>query len=159
MLNDSRFTARLESSNVIDEIRQGYLAGQNRWVGCDWATDFGPRHLNLSGIRARQAGLLGCALAGAEAQAWFEAKYWLESVERDAADAALAASEALILVSHGDFLRAEESAGRACAIESKHPHRPVWADLLKAVQSARHLSPRRLGGESTNAVPSTDPIG
>jgi hypothetical protein len=131
------FTVRLQSEASDDPIRRAFSAGAGRWVGCDWDTDFGPRHLNLRGIRARQAALLAHALAGAEAQAWFEAEDWLQQVERDASDAEVAADQAFMFAASNDHSKAESAALRACEIAAKYSRGEVWQPLLDAIRTAK----------------------
>jgi len=130
-------TLRYERPGNCETIRRAYLAAQGRWTGCDWDTDFGPSHLNLRGRFARQAQILANALAGAESQVWRDAQRWLEAVERDACDAEAAAARAVALAVSGDFAAADEAAYRACEIERKYPHPPVWHALLESIRQAR----------------------
>lgn len=108
---------------------------EGRWVGCDWATDFGERHLDLCGVTARQASLLARATSGQESAHWQEAARWLATVEADAQAAAQAAWVARQEAAAGRLANALEHARRACELERPYHPQAVWQPLIDAIQS------------------------
>lgn len=94
-----------------EAMQQLIQAAKSHWQGCDWPTRFGPKNLNLAGIRSRQAKLAEKATRGDEATCWAAAVAWLTEVESDA-------------------VRAAEFAGQAFC-EAEQNHWGVACDLLK----------------------------
>ena len=86
---------------------------EGRWVGCDWTTDFGPGHLDLCGVTARQAALLARATSGQESDQWQEATRWLSQVETDVETARRAAQAAWQEAAAGRLQEALDHAQRA----------------------------------------------
>lgn len=123
-----------------DAIRMAYECDQGKWTGCNWRTSFGPRELNLSGIRCRQARILANATSGDESKAWREAADWLDRVERDAAEAEADALCAVNFAAAGLFDEAEVHALRACDLGRKYDRLIVWNELHQAIQLARSKS-------------------
>ena len=122
-------TAALDQtfSAIYDEL-------EGRWTGCDWTTDFGPNHLDLRDVTARQASLLARATSGQESDQWQEAARWLTEVEADAQSARQAAQTAVQEAAAGHLPSALTHAQRACDLEQAHHPRPVWQPLVDAIR-------------------------
>ncbi len=114
---------------VTRQVTNGYLAAAESWQGCDWTTSFGPRGLDLRGLKAKQTRLLAEATSGEESEAWAAATRWLEQVERDARDARSAASSAVELFAKQQWAAALARANAACALEAQYHEQLVWGPL------------------------------
>lgn len=106
---------------ISRETLEETLSQATQWKGCDWVTEFGPRKLNLYGLRSRHALLASKATRGEEAVAWKEAARWLEGVERDAARASDIAHRALCAAKINRFAPAIEWLREAESLEQPHP--------------------------------------
>ena len=126
-----------------EKLQQLYDDAMNRWVGCNWQTTFGPRQLNLNGVRAHQARLMSEATSGSESAAWLEATQFLESLENDARAARTASKKAVLLVESCHLPEALVEAQNAVSLESKHLDPVVWKPLLDAIAAIQpsHDSP------------------
>lgn len=123
----------MELFALDDALLSLYEELQNRWVGCDWPTEFGAGGLNLCGITARQAALLARATSGQESADWDEAARWLTKVEADAEAARQAAALAWQEASAGQLEKAYSHARRACELERRyhrHAHWQAFEDTL-----------------------------
>ncbi len=130
----------MNNDEVTRQVISGYLAAAESWQGCDWTTSFGPRGLNLRGLKAKHTRLLVEATSGEESQAWAAATGWLEQVERDARDARSAASSAVDLFAKQQWDAALSCITEACELESQYHEQMVWGrlrDLIVAVREQR----------------------
>ncbi len=107
---------------------------EGRWTGCDWVTDFGPGHLDLRGVTARQAALLARATSGQESSQWQEATRWLTQVENDVEAARKAAWAAWQEAEAGQWQSALDHARQACELELAYHPCAVWQPLADAIQ-------------------------
>lgn len=117
----------------LEELAAAYLQGTWRWTGCDWSTRFGPRKLDLCGLRADQARLWSQACQGLESKAWLEAAHFLDEVEQDALAAEQAAGLAFQAAQQGRLLEARELARQAVALEKRHRSPATWVMLLSTL--------------------------
>jgi hypothetical protein len=130
-----------DESGPEKRLAQLYLCAVGKWRGCDWATSFGRRGLNLKGLGACQAGLLACALAGEERQAWSEAAGWLRQVEEDARDAERHADAAVFLAMFGLLDEARRHARTAHDLEASYRAPTAWGPLCEALEEAGERCP------------------
>jgi prophage DNA circulation protein len=131
----SLFGVRTVGTSALDQtFGSVYDRLADRWVGCDWPTDFGTRHLDLRGVTARQAALLARATSGQESDQWQDAARWLTKVEADAEAARQAARAASQEALAGQYGRALEHAQRACELEQAYHRRVVWQPLVDAIR-------------------------
>ena len=127
----------LESIALDDHCRnaaESYLKGAKAWRGCDWETSFGPRHLNLNSLTARQTRILADATSGDESNCWDEATRWLEAIERDAKAARNYAAAATGLLT-SNVTAALDLIENASRLESKYREPTVWKPLRDLIYS------------------------
>jgi hypothetical protein len=116
----------------IEAIKQLLQAAQHGWRGCDWHTSFGPKKLDLCGIRSRQARLVAKATRGDESQCWCEAVRWLTAVESDASDAAELAAYAIAKAQQNAWPEACELLRKAEGLESKYGQTSGYREVREA---------------------------
>ena len=104
------------------------------WQGCDWPTSFGPKGLDLGGIRSRQAKLAEKATRGEETACWAEAVVWLGEVEADASRAAGFASQALAEAENDRWVDASELLQKAESLEAKYGQLDGYQQVREAFQ-------------------------
>ena len=118
----------------IEALKLLLQRAQDQWRGCDWPTSFGPKQLNLCGIRSRQASLAAKATRGDEAACWSDAVAWLNTVERDAADAAELASRAFTEAERCSWTSAKDLVEKAEALEAKYGQMHVYREVRESFQ-------------------------
>lgn len=116
------------------DIVSAFVCSHGRWKGCYWPTQFGMSGLNLNGLNSSQAQLMARSTAGAERAEWKAAMRWLEQVELDAREAEEEACLAADLAIFGQFQRAVEHIGRACALEARYKNESVWQPLRNVIE-------------------------
>lgn len=102
------------------EILEETYCQARQWKGCDWDTAFGPRRLNLCGLRSRHATVASKATRGDEAAAWHEAACWLDEVERDAMEACELGNRAIHAARSGEYAAAINWLHQAETIEQRY---------------------------------------
>ncbi|SMP73856.1 hypothetical protein SAMN06265222_11727 [Neorhodopirellula lusitana] len=117
-----------------EAMRQLIHAAQAHWQGCDWPTRFGPRNLDLAGIRSRQAKLAAKATRGEEATGWAEAVAWLAEVENDAAQAAGLAERAFCEAELAKWVAASDLLQQAESLEAKYGQLDGYQQVREAFQ-------------------------
>ena len=127
------FEPRTLNDDYPDAVR-AYLEAVDAWKGCDWDTFFGPLHLNLNRLTARQTRILADATSGEESNCWDEASHWLEGIERDAKAARNYASAATGLLT-SNVTAALERIENAYRLESKYREPNVWKSLRDLIYS------------------------
>jgi hypothetical protein len=125
-----------EKSKIIDQVEAFFVEAENRWVGCDWDTDFGPLKLDLNRLTAERATVLANATSGQESQAWNDAADWLAKVESDAAEAKLLATQAVAHCRKRMWQLALSTMEYACTIESAYHSELTWQPLRDLIASA-----------------------
>jgi hypothetical protein len=142
----------------IDEIRTAYENASGSWTGCDWTTDHGKTDIDLDGHTADRIRRLVGKLSddndadeegecgdlpqpsGGSREDWItdlqSAIDVLERTESDAAEAELAASEAMELADNGDLSGALVEIERACDIENTYGDCPTWRSVQCAIEAA-----------------------
>lgn len=115
-------------------MQQLIQSAQSRWQGCDWPTSFGPKELDLGGIRSRQAKLAQKATRGEEAACWAAAVVWLSEVETDAAQAADLASQALAEAEKDCWVDASDLLQQAESLEAKYGQLDAYHLVREAFQ-------------------------
>ena len=90
------------------------------WHGCDWPTRFGPRRLDLKGVKSRSAEMMSRATRGQESQDWAEATVWLKRVEADAQVAFGLIANSIEYLRQGRFCEAKMALVEAADLETKH---------------------------------------
>ncbi len=120
-------------------IAQGDLAealrvAQAAWSGCDWETEFGVSRINLCGLRSQQVRLAAQATRGAEASCWQEAFHYLETVEREARQAAELARRAIEKWNLGDRESARKFLDEAIALEAQYRPPIAYANLSEVMK-------------------------
>ena len=129
-----------EVSDVIstfmpsEAVRNAFEIAVDRWVTCDWPTEFGPLKLKLKNLRSFQLERLAQATSGQESQEWRKAATWVRRIEDDAAKAQDFATLARDAIYQQDQPGAIELAERAVQIELAWHAEPVWGNLLRAIQ-------------------------
>ncbi len=126
----------MDNHEVTRQVTDGYLAAAESWQGCDWTTSFGPRGLDLRGLKAKQTRLLVEATSGEESDAWAAATRWLEQVEGDARNARSAASSAVERFAKQQWAAALARANAACELESQYHAQLVWGPLRDLIAAA-----------------------
>lgn len=130
------FVASTDEPNEVDsELIELLVATCGRWAGCEWVTSYGPKKLNLHGLRSRQAWRLSDYTSDEESICWARAAEYLEQVERDAAEAEKAAKLAVSLLIHGCESQALEAIDSAVTIEAGYREPVVWRPLHDAVRA------------------------
>ena len=134
----STTTIRLFESTTLNnpyrDVARAYLEAVGAWRGCDWETSFGPRHLNLNNLTARQTRILADATSGEESNCWDEATRWLEAVERDSKAARNYAAAATGLLT-SNVTAALDRIENAIRLESKYREPTVWKQLRDLIYS------------------------
>ena len=115
------------------EVIAAFLRGFRKWTGCCWSMEFGPRKLNLGGVKSSQAALMVGATAGSERAEWCKATDWLKRVEDDARKAEEEAQHATNLAVLGHLREARQHALEACHLESQYTSGDTWRPLLTAI--------------------------
>jgi hypothetical protein len=115
-------------------MQQLIQAAQTHWQGCDWPTRFGPKKLDLAGIRSRQAKLAAKATRGEEATCWAAAVAWLTEVEGDAAQAAELAEQAFSAAERNQWVAASDLLLQAESLEAKHGRLDGYRQVRDAFQ-------------------------
>tara|TARA_R110002049_G_scaffold4601_5_gene32604 strand:- start:837109 stop:837489 length:381 start_codon:yes stop_codon:yes gene_type:complete len=100
-------------------LREAIDQAKSGWRGCNWHTDFGPRSIDLRGLKSWQAILASKATRGDESKRWHEAAQWLAEVERAANQAADIAEKAFSAAESRDFAAAIRMLGDASSLELK----------------------------------------
>ncbi len=135
-------SSRLLPSNIIlpDMLTQpviaAFEAAQNRWITCDWSTEFGEMRLNVQGLRSSQLLRLADATSGEETREWRKAADWVRRIEDDATTAQHLAHRALEAFQNQEHSQAISLAERAVQLESTWHETQVWRSLLDAVLAA-----------------------
>ena len=122
----------VEKTELV-RLQQLVTRASSGWTGCNWQTAFGPRQLNLAGIRAYQAQVIAEATPGEESQAWADAARWLRVVEHDAKLAATHGKQALQFASSGDALAARTQIVFAIGLEAKYRSPIAWPAVWSAL--------------------------
>lgn len=122
----------LNDKKKLRKLIRAYMASADSWEGCVWTTSFGPRGLDLNGLKAAQARILAAATSGIESDDWSSASRWLEQLEWDAL-AAKAAAGSAVHVYFTDPQLAKNEIQRACEIESKYRTPVTWQPLRDLV--------------------------
>lgn len=122
-------------------IAQGDLAealrvAQAAWSGCNWKTEFGVARINLCGLRSQQVRLAAQATRGAEATCWQAACHYLETVERDARQAAELARRSIDKWHLGDIESARQLLDDAIALEAQYRPPIAYASLRELISRA-----------------------
>ena len=121
---------------IIQRVTDGYVAAADAWRGCEWTTSFGPRRLDLRGLKARQTRLVAEATSGEEAEAWAAATRWLEMVEQRAREARSHAAAAVEHVARREWAQARMRMAQACALEAQFHEIRVWGPLHDLISAA-----------------------
>lgn len=106
----------------------------NRWVCCDWATEFGILKLNLRNLRSSQLDRLAKATSGIESLEWRKAATWARKVEDDARRTQNLARQARDAFLQQDLSSSIKFAERAVQLEQAWHEEPLWRFLLQAIQ-------------------------
>ncbi len=122
-----------EPNEVDNNLVELLVATCGRWTGCEWVTSFGPKNLNLRGVRSRQAWRLSDYTSDDESICWAKAAEYLEQVERDAAEAENVAKLAISLLIDGRETEALKAIDSAVAIEAKYREPVAWRPLHDAI--------------------------
>ncbi|MGB7346595.1 MAG: hypothetical protein WBD20_20405 [Pirellulaceae bacterium] len=117
-----------------DAMKQLIQVAKDHWRGCDWSTQFGPRKLDLAGIRSRQASLAAKATRGDEAICWKEAVRWLTEVEQDAVHASEFADQAFAEAKNGCWTSASNLFLQAEQLEAKYGKSSGYSEVREAFQ-------------------------
>ena len=125
----------------LDRLRNEIESARSSWQGCVRPTEFGPRSINLCGLRSRQAILAFKATRGEESKCWEDAARWLIEVERAAETAAELACLAMNAANLGDFETAARLLDEAVVLETIY-------DAGVGYQNASHLCQQLLGQET-----------
>ncbi|MDA1232783.1 MAG: hypothetical protein O2856_18600 [Planctomycetota bacterium] len=118
----------------MQTICNAFEMAVDRWVTCDWPTEFGLLKLNLQNLRSFQLARLAQATSGQESQEWRRASKWVRKIEDDATKAQDLATLARDAIFQQDQLGAIDFAERAVQIELAWHSEPVWGNLLRAIQ-------------------------
>ena len=102
----------------LEMLREAIGQAKSAWRGCDWHTNFGPRAIDLRGLRSRQALLASKATRGEESSRWKDAAQWLAEVERAADQAAQLADSALNAVETREYRSAAGLLAEAISLAS-----------------------------------------
>ena len=102
----------------LDRLRNEIENAQSLWRRCGRPTEFGPRSINLCGLRSRQAMLASKATRGEESKCWEDAARWLIDVERAAEMAAELACLAMHAANVGDVETAARLLDEAVVLET-----------------------------------------
>ena len=127
-------TQSAEAQLNSEAMRQLIQAAQTHWQGCDWPTRFGPKNLDLTGIRSRQAKLAAKATRGEEATCWATAVAWLSEVETDAAQAAELADRAFSEAEQYHWVAAHDLLQQAESLEAKYGQLDGYRHVREALQ-------------------------
>ena len=115
-------------------VQLAFESSVNRWVGCDWATEFGILKLNLRNLRSSQLDRLAKATSGTESLEWRKAATWARKVEDDARRTLELARQARDAFLQHDLSSSIEFAERADQLELAWHEEPLWRFLLQAIQ-------------------------
>ena len=118
------------------ELAEALQVAQAAWSGCDWETEFTVARINLCGLRSHQARLAAQATRGAEATCWREACHYLETVEREARQAAELARRSIEKWNLGDAESARKLLDEAVALEAQYRQPIAYANLRQAIRPA-----------------------
>ncbi|KAA1259202.1 hypothetical protein LF1_17310 [Rubripirellula obstinata] len=129
---DSFFFANHQAHHKA--MQQLIQSARSGWQGCDWPTRFGPKKLDLQGIRSRQARLAQKATRGEEAACWAAAVVWLTEVEADAAQAADFASQALAESEKDCWVNASDLLQQAESLEAEYGQLNGYHQVREAFQ-------------------------
>jgi hypothetical protein len=130
-----KLTIMIFPGDFTQSANAAFVTSNDRWITCDWTTDFGALHLNLNGLRSFQLERLAHATSGRESHEWRNAAAWVKRVENDAAEAQSLAQRALDAFQKLDFTVAIDLAERAVQLELAWHSEPIWGLLLHAVRS------------------------
>ena len=125
------FVSEAIAMTSLDELKVEVKRAQSKWTGCDWTTKFGPRMLNLRGLRSSQVRLLARATRGEESCAWHQAGEWLETVEGDAKRAAELGDLAILAAEHQEIDRPGQLLSEAVALESSYRDTVAYSRVLE----------------------------
>jgi hypothetical protein len=115
-------------------VQQAFESAVNRWVGCDWSTEFGILKLNLRNLRSSQLDCLAQATSGTESVEWRKAAAWARKVEDDARRTQDLARQARDAFLQQEFSNSLEIAERAVQLELTWHQEPIWGLLLQEIQ-------------------------
>ncbi len=127
----------------LADINQAYLQAVGTWAGCDWPMQMGQSALNVEGMTATQAEIMGQrAENGQLAEDWFATGRWLTQVEQHARLAEFQAAEAVNAAEEGRWADALTHAEWAWALEfstgrplrRSPPH--AWQHLRDRIEAA-----------------------
>ncbi|TWU59163.1 hypothetical protein Poly51_19490 [Rubripirellula tenax] len=97
-------------------------------------TCFGPRKLNLEGIRSGQARLAANATRGDEATCWEAAVTWLSEVEKDAGQAAELADRAFAAAEQSRWVVTSALLRQAESLEAKYHQLDGYQQVREAFE-------------------------